>query len=158
MTTKHHFNIFDISVAVLAAALILLHLASYGALPEENGSVSYTISANNMYGYAVKELESGKDICSADGNIIGRIELIEASENTEISNAERDNSAEPEYYGLYTVKIKITSEAVITKNSISANGQLISSGMNISFTTNGVSASGICSDIEFAYYDGGQEQ
>lgn len=158
MKAKHHFNIFDISVAVLTAVLILLHLVSYGALPEENGSVSYILSAKDMYGYAVKELEAGKDIYSTDGNVIGRIELIEAYKNAEISSAERDNSAELEYYGLYTVKIKITSEAVITKNSISANGQLISSGMNIAFTTNGVGASGICSDIEFSYYDGGQEQ
>lgn len=157
MIIKHRFNIFDISVIALALLLIVFHLGAYALLPDDNGNVSYTLTINDLEEYAFSSFKTECAICDENGNIIGTIKNIDVSQKEDISIDSRDNSDTDEYYGLYTVKIKVSSAAVLTENSINVNGQIISSGQKIRFTTNGVIASGICSDVAFSYYDGGQQ-
>ncbi len=157
MMNKHRFNVFDVSVIALAFLLVTFHLGAYASLPEENGNVSYTLTINELEEYALSSFKKECAVCNESGNIIGTVKDIEISQKEDILIDSRDNSAADEYYGLYTVKIKVSSAAVLTKNSISANGQIISSGQNIRFTTNGVIASGTCSEVAFSYYDGGQQ-
>ncbi len=157
MTNKHRFNVFDISIIALSALLVFFYLGAYRSLPEENGKVTYTLTVNEIEQYALPSFVAGCSVYSEDGNVIGTVENVDMSEKEDISNRSRDNSDTDEYYGVYTVKIKVSSGAVLTKSSISAGGQIISSGQNIRFTTNGVSASGVCSEVAFSYYDGGQQ-
>ena len=110
------------------------------------------LTVDEMKEYAVNCLEIGTDVYSSDGDIIGTVEEIKAVS----SDNSRGNSDGAEYNGIYKVKIKISSGAVMSRRSINANGQIIASGQTIPFTSNGVSLSGTCSDVTFGYYDGGQ--
>lgn len=157
MINKHRFNIFDLSVIALALLLVTFHLGAYASLPEENGNVYYTLTVNEIEAYALSSFKTECAVCNENGNIIGTVKDVEISQKEDLLIDDRDNSAADEYYGLYTVKIKVSSKAVLTKSSIIANGQIISSGRNIRFTTNGVIASGVCSEVAFSYYDGGQQ-
>ena len=152
MNKKNRLNIFDIALTAFIAALVIFYIGAYTSAPKENGKVYYTLTVDEMKEYAVNCLEIGTDVYSSDGDIIGTVEEIKAV----ASDNSRGNSDGAEYNGIYKVKIKISSGAVMSRRSINANGQIIASGQTIPFTSNGVSLSGTCSDVTFGYYDGGQ--
>ena len=154
---KYTFNIFDISVIAVISVLVLFQICVYANLPKENGSVFYTVSVNDIDEYTAYAFEEGRNVFCENGKIIGTVQNVEISKKSNTFIDSRGNSDTVEYDGMYTVTLKIASEAVRSKNSISANGETIATGRKISFTSNGAKAVGICSDVKFAYYDGGKK-
>ncbi len=154
---KHTFNIFDIAVISVIVALVFFQIGMYSRLPKENGSVFYTVSVNNIDEQAAYAFEEGYDVFCEHGKIIGKVQNVEISKKSNTFIDSRGNSDTVEYDGVYTVTLKIESDAVRSKNSISVNSEMIATGKKISFTSNGAKAVGVCSEVKFAYYDGGEK-
>lgn len=155
---KYRFNIFDASIILLVIIFTFIYARAYAQPPEENGAVYYTLSVSDVDEHVAASFKAECDIYNESGNIIGKARDIEITPKTNTFKDSRGNSDTVEYDGVYTVKIKAVSPATLSKSSITANGEMIATGRKISFTSNGVSAVGVCSEIEFLYYDGGNEQ
>ena len=154
---KYAFNIFDIFVISVITALVVFQIYIYKNAPKENGSLFYTVTVNDIDENAAYAFDEGYDVFGENGKLIGTVQSVTISKKSDTFMDSRGNFDTVEYDGVYTVTLVIKSEAVQSKNQISINGEMIAAGRKISFTSNGAMAVGICSDVKFAYYDGGEK-